>query len=396
MKRGVYYPGWAQCTSLPAECNDTAAPPAADITWLAEGGESFVFRIVIPASSTQPERICVAKCFFRQRSLIAERKFADLLSGSQRKRCFSDLSLSCTVFRAAAYTRRCFGPVTQLPVDVRQQLYSKFCSAVQTRKISSLKWSGAPPRTAVPRHRYKIVRRIKAATPLSVYLHPPLLYHYYAGSLDHAVRTQSYARTLLLGQPDCPLPLQRARLVLQCLKALAAHHQAGMLHGDIKPPNILFDQAPPGAAADALPYVLVLSDYGLSQLVTGSRSCVPGCRGTPTWRAPEEYDERQPHSSWASDVYAMGSSLVDVLAGRRPEGTFEAQLDTHGCRPGSHERSLTPERMATLGSMKPALQPALLQVLKSMIHDEAAERCSLSTALQAVQTLVSSYTPAFL
>ena len=133
--------------------------------------------------------------------------------------------------------------------------------------------------------------------------------------------------------------------------------------------------------------MLVLSDYGLSQLVTGTHCCVPGCRGTPTWRAPEEYDERQPHSSWASDVYAMGSSLVDVLAGRRPDGAFEAQLDTHGCRPGRHERSLTPERTATLRSLKPALQPALLQVLESMIHDEAAKRCSLATALQVVQNL---------
>ena len=105
-----------------------------------------------------------------------------------------------------------------------------------------------------------------------------------------------------------PLPVSTVRwLAAGCAEALESIHGAGLVHRDLKPSNVLV--APDG------PRVI---DFGVARAaermeVTVSRGAV----GTPAYMAPEQ--ARDPHqASVASDVYALGATLVFAATGHPP------------------------------------------------------------------------------
>jgi serine/threonine-protein kinase len=103
------------------------------------------------------------------------------------------------------------------------------------------------------------------------------------------------------------LPGEALGRAAEILTTLAAVHAHGVVHGDVKPANLLFRDA--GADAE-----LVLGDFGLAQLGAPA----PGedqpeaARGTLAYMAPEQ---RQGTLSAAADVYAAGVIVVELLAG---------------------------------------------------------------------------------
>src|SRR6266850_2455697 len=94
---------------------------------------------------------------------------------------------------------------------------------------------------------------------------------------------------------------------------LEALHAAGVLHGDLKPSNVM---VVPGAAR-ALPVAVRLLDFGLAALLGGERR---GHRGTPGYAAPEVV--RGEEQSVAADLYGLGAMLYALIAGRP---AFEAE-----------------------------------------------------------------------
>ena len=101
----------------------------------------------------------------------------------------------------------------------------------------------------------------------------------------------------------------RTRAALCAARGVAHLHTAqGLAHGDIKSSNLLLRPDPDAAA---------LSDYCLHQLFppaparSGSGAGVGG-----GYRAPELADARRP--TLASDVYALGVLLLEILTGRSP------------------------------------------------------------------------------
>jgi ABC-type branched-subunit amino acid transport system substrate-binding protein len=102
-------------------------------------------------------------------------------------------------------------------------------------------------------------------------------------------------------------------ILAQVADALAHLHHAGVIHRDIKPENILVTRR------DGQPWAQ-LSDFGLAlaaggQRLTGSSQLI----GTPAYLAPELLASR-PYGPMI-DVYALGVTAHELLAGRRP---FEA------------------------------------------------------------------------
>ena len=88
--------------------------------------------------------------------------------------------------------------------------------------------------------------------------------------------------------------------------ALAAAHEAGVLHRDVKPPNVLL--TPHGTYQ--------LADFGVARFVDATQTQGGSLLGTVAYAAPEVLDGRP--ATVASDVYSLGATLHAALRGRAP------------------------------------------------------------------------------
>lgn len=116
-------------------------------------------------------------------------------------------------------------------------------------------------------------------------------------------------------------------IVDQVLGALAHAHARGVIHGDLKPQNILVETNSAGDVGSD-PRVHVL-DFGLAFLLRdrhdprldGSQQAevaIPYGGGTPGFMAPEQIRRAVPHVGPPTDLYALGCILFQLLDGRPP------------------------------------------------------------------------------
>ena len=97
-------------------------------------------------------------------------------------------------------------------------------------------------------------------------------------------------------------------LILQTAHALAAAHNAGVVHRDVKPGNIL-------VTADGQ---AKLTDLGMATLLDPELRCSldESVCGTVSYMAPEQF--HRPHVDCRSDIYALGCTFFQTLTGRVP------------------------------------------------------------------------------
>ena len=115
-----------------------------------------------------------------------------------------------------------------------------------------------------------------------------------------------------------PSPREAAELVEAVARAIQGVHDAGLLHLDLKPSNILLDAGPDAPLGRSRPQV---ADFGLA-LPWGDPEATwtmaAGPRGTPSYMAPEQLSPTRAGVGPAADVYALGAVLYRMLAGRPP------------------------------------------------------------------------------
>lgn len=114
-------------------------------------------------------------------------------------------------------------------------------------------------------------------------------------------------------------PARVVRIGLEAAAGLAAAHAAGVIHGDVKPHNLLLGTGSDGAER------VKLIDLGMARVETtvglSTHSLV---LGTPEYAAPELFTDR--FLDARGDVYGLGATLYELLTGRPPfrgGGAFE-------------------------------------------------------------------------
>ncbi|MEM9162155.1 MAG: serine/threonine-protein kinase [Cyanobacteria bacterium P01_F01_bin.4] len=103
---------------------------------------------------------------------------------------------------------------------------------------------------------------------------------------------------------------------IDILTGLAYVHREGVTHCDIKPENILLHYQQGS-------WIAKISDFGVAKLTHRVQPPTLGQTGSPAYMAPERFDNRY---SPASDIYAVGVLLFELLTGHRPFAGTPAEL----------------------------------------------------------------------
>ncbi len=157
------------------------------------------------------------------------------------------------------------------------------------------------------------------------------------------------------------LTIQEAlSFVRDVLGALAACHEVGVIHRDVKPNNILISSD--GRA--------LLSDFGLAAILAEHhRTAVASASssglfvGTPRYAPPESWNEQEPTPAW--DVYSVGMVIFELVAGKTP---YDAGS------PFALMRQMIEHPVPRLVDIAPSVTPGLSELVGAMLDQDPGKR----------------------
>ncbi len=159
-------------------------------------------------------------------------------------------------------------------------------------------------------------------------------------------------------------PRAAARLVESLALAMAEAHRMGIIHRDLKPANILMTD-------DGTPKI---TDFGLAKSLEKESGLTrtESILGSPRYMAPEQAEGHTREVGPSADVYALGTSLYELLTGRPPfvAPTVLATLDLV-----KNAEPVAPRRL------QPTLSSDLETICLKCLRKEPAERYESADAL---------------
>ena len=171
-----------------------------------------------------------------------------------------------------------------------------------------------------------------------------------------------------------PLAVDRViDIVMQALAGIEEAHLAGVVHADLKADNIIVDQRRAGID------VVKIVDFGIARLVTGARDEDRSISGTPEYMAPEVISGAPP--SFASDVYAVGIILYELLAYKTP---FFAGSTTEIL--ANHLKAMIPSLLSRRDQVPKELDGIVARALAKHPADRFASAADMRAALAGLST----------
>ena len=172
-----------------------------------------------------------------------------------------------------------------------------------------------------------------------------------------------------------PLPQRRAaEISLQILAGLAAIHQAGIIHRDIKPQNVMIGRD--GVAR--------VTDFGVAHVTVEAGLTTEGTTvGTAAYVAPEQAQAGTLVK--ATDLYSVGIVLYEMLTGRLP---FEAPTMSALLLAHVESQPVPPSLRAPAQHIDPGLDAIVMRALAKRPEDRFADAPAMARAVSSAFGIV--------
>ncbi|GGK78365.1 hypothetical protein Sme01_23000 [Sphaerisporangium melleum] len=161
------------------------------------------------------------------------------------------------------------------------------------------------------------------------------------------------------------------RLALGTAGALAAIHQAGVVHRDFKPSNVLL--GPDG------PRVI---DFGIARALDSVTATASGVAGTPTYMAPEQIAGEQVGPP--ADVFAWAVTMIYAATGRRAFGGASIPAVLHAVLSAEPDLTDVPESLRPLLgrclAKDPQARPTAADIMLHLVGHSAAPSSGATAA----------------
>ncbi len=156
-------------------------------------------------------------------------------------------------------------------------------------------------------------------------------------------------------KPDNLLPYPKVLEIIACVAdALGYAHEQDVVHRDVKPGNVMYD--PISGSVKVM-------DFGVSRITTESKTKLGVVLGTPYYMSPEQL--RGLKIGGASDIFSLGISLYQMLAGKLPfEGKTAMEVMSR----------IAKEPQVDILTLRPDLPPAVGKIVDRALEKEIEQR----------------------
>ena len=199
------------------------------------------------------------------------------------------------------------------------------------------------PEDRVDEARLRLLRESEAALRIQ---HPDIVEVYEAGEHEGRVfLAMEFVQGVHLGthiyEGRLLPPRMATEMCARVADALQFAHQRGVVHRDVKPANIIYDQRSRR---------IRIMDFGVARFADSHATRTGVMLGSPSYMAPEQFDGRP--VTGPSDLFSLGVSLFQLLTAQLPfrSDSMPGLMAAIATQPHPPLRTIRPELPVTLGA----------------------------------------------